>query len=140
MPRRRVFGTGGEASGRMGQPCRPITASNRVVMTEHHDPYAVLGVTSVATPAEINHAFRVKVRDLHPDTRDTLVGGAAGDTQLEQLIAAYRLLRDPERRALYDRDVSANPDAPLTIPITHHRSQSPAASHPIWAGPVRRHR
>jgi curved DNA-binding protein CbpA len=109
-------------------------------MTEHHDPYAVLGVAPVATPAEINHAFRVKVRDLHPDTRHALVGGAAGDNRLEQLIAAYHLLRDPERRALYDRSVSLNPDVPLTIPVTRHRSQPPTASQTIWAGPVRRHR
>jgi hypothetical protein len=135
-----VLGTDGEASGRMGQPFRPITASNGVAMTEHHDPYAVLGVTPVATPAEINHAFRVKVRDLHPDTRHAPVGGAAGDTLLEQLIAAYHLLRDPERRALYDRDITAKPDGPLLIPVTHHRSQSPTASDPIWAGPVRHHR
>ena len=109
-------------------------------MKEDHDPYAVLGVTVVATPAEISHAFRVKVRDLHPDTRHAPAGGAAGDTQLGQLIAAYHLLRDPETRALYDRNVSANSIAPLTIPVTHHRSEPPVASKPIWAGPVRRHR
>jgi curved DNA-binding protein CbpA len=126
-------------------------------MTEDHDPYALLGVTRVATPAEINHAFRVKVRDLHPDTRHARPGGAVGDTQLEQLIAAYHLLHDAESRALYDRNataprrqpppgpspsrsVSANQDGPLTIPVTYRRSQSPTASHLIWAGPVRRHR
>jgi curved DNA-binding protein CbpA len=125
-------------------------------MTEDHDPYAVLGVTPVATPAEIHHAFRVKVRSLHPDTRHPRVDGAARDEQLEQLIAAYQRLRDPERRALYDssatapprqqppspspsRRVSATPKGPLTIPVTHH-GQSPAATHLLWAGPVRRHR
>ncbi|MCU1697229.1 MAG: DnaJ protein [Mycobacterium sp.] len=126
-------------------------------MTEDHDPYAVLGVTPVATPAEINHAFRIKLRDLHPDTRHPRAGGATGDIQLEQLIAAYHLLRDPESRALHDRNataprrqqppspsqsrsVCANPAGPLTIPVTHHRSQSPAARYPIWAGPVHPHR
>jgi len=120
-------------------------------MTEDHDPYAVLGVTPVATPAEIHHAFRVKVRSLHPDTRHPRTDGAARDGQLEQLIAAYRRLRDPERRALYDRGaaapptpspsrrVSATPQGPLTIPVTHH-GQPPAATHLLWAGPVRRHR
>jgi curved DNA-binding protein CbpA len=128
-------------------------------MTEDHDPYAVLGVTPVATPAEINHAFRVKVRVLHPDTRHPRASGAAGDTQLEKLIAAYHLLHDPESRALHDRNaiaatvprrqppspspsrsVFASPDGPLTIPVTHHRHQSPAAACLIWVGPVRRHR
>jgi curved DNA-binding protein CbpA len=118
-------------------------------MTEDHDPYAVLGVTPVATPAEINHAFRVKVRDLHPDTRHPRAGGVAGDSQLEQLIAAYHLLRDPERRARHDRNVTAaaapsrnvyaNPLGPLTIPVTHG-GQPAAATYLMWAGPVRHHR
>lgn len=157
--------TGGGAPGRKpGTPFRPFTASIwigvefGVAVTEDIDPYAVLGLTSVATPAEITHAFRVKLRDLHPDTRHRRAGGA-GDIQLEQLIAAYHLLHDPERRARYDRnanaataprgqqppdpspsrDVSANSGVPLTIPVTY-RSQPPAASYLIWAGPVRRHR
>ncbi len=58
-------------------------------MTEDHNPYAVLGVTPIATPAEINQAFRARLRALHPDTRHHDAGGAAGDTALRQLIAAY---------------------------------------------------
>jgi curved DNA-binding protein CbpA len=129
-------------------------------MTEDRDPYAVLGVTSVSTLAEINHAFRAKLRALHPDTRHRGAGGAAGDIQLQQLIAAYHLLRDPHHRAQYDRNTgiaavsvapqrptpsppqrsSASAEGPQTIPVTHHRSPAPAAGYLLWAGPVRRHR
>ena len=129
-------------------------------MTEDHNPYAVLGVTPIATAAEINHAFRAKLRALHPDTRQRDAAGAAGDTQLQQLIAAYHLLRDPEHRAQHDRNAAsaaaprrqqrpspsppqrstASPERPLTIPVTHRRRQAPAAGYPLWAGPVRRHR
>jgi len=129
-------------------------------MTEDHNPYVVLGVTSIATPAEIDHAFRAKLRSLHPDARQRDAAAAAGDTQLQQLIAAYHLLRDPEHRAQHDRKAAsatpprgqqrpgpspaqrstASPEQPLTIPVTQHRRQGPAAGYPLWAGPVRRHR
>ncbi|WP_006242338.1 J domain-containing protein [Mycolicibacterium tusciae] len=131
-------------------------------MIEDHNPYAVLGVTPVATAAEINHAFRAKLRDVHPDTRRPAAGGVAGDTQLRGLIAAYHLLRDPQDRARYDHnariaaatsarqphqrpspsfsfDVAAVSVGPQIIPVTQPRRQAPARC-PLWAGPVRRHR
>jgi curved DNA-binding protein CbpA len=123
-------------------------------MTDDRNPYAVLGVTSVATLAEINHAFRAKLRALHPDTRGRDAVAAAGDTQLQQLIAAYQLLRDPENRARYDHTAapqhsnppppqhnSASSDGPVAIPVTHHRRGRAAdPDYPVWAGPVRRRR
>jgi curved DNA-binding protein CbpA len=131
-------------------------------MIEDHNPYAVLGVAPVATAAEINHAFRAKLRDVHPDTRRPAAGGVAGDTQLQRLIAAYQLLRDPADRARYDHnartaaaaaarqphqrpdpslsfDVSTDSVGPQIIPVTQYRRQAPANC-PLWAGPVRRHR
>jgi curved DNA-binding protein CbpA len=139
----------------------PLTITSCIAIMEEHNPYTVLGVTPVATAAEINHAFRAKLRDVHPDTRLPAAGGAAGDTQLQRLIAAYHLLRDPENRARHDRDartvaattarqphprpnppvscdVSAVSLGPQVIPVTQHRRQAPAAG-PLWAGPVRRH-
>jgi curved DNA-binding protein CbpA len=126
-----------------------------IAMTENNDPYDVLGVTMAATPAEISYAFRAKVRFLHPDTRDGDSAGAVGETQLHRLIAAYHVLRDPEQRAEHDRSAAArqqrrgpssSPDrriasyqAPLTIPVTHHRRRAPIGDYPLWAGPVRRH-
>ena len=127
-------------------------------MNEHPDPYAVLGVTPTATPAEITHAFRAKLRTLHPDTRSA----AIGDGQLRQVLAAHGLLRDPNRRADYDRTANlapapppprrsgpsapprrtpANPPGPVQITVTYLRKDSRArpAQHPLWAGPVRRH-
>jgi molecular chaperone DnaJ len=129
-------------------------------MTEDLNPYAVLRVSSHATLADINHAFRARLRALHPDTRHPESGGTASDTKLQQLIAAYHLLRDAQDRAQHDRNagaatapppqrrprpsgsfpVSASPDGPVTIPVTHRASRAPAARGPLWAGPVRRHR
>lgn len=73
--------------------------------------YAVLGVTPAVSAAELNHAFRVLVRQHHPDTRPTDAAdtagaspsGAASDQRLQQILAAYTVLRDPARRAAYDR-------------------------------------
>ncbi|HYJ56264.1 MAG TPA: DnaJ domain-containing protein [Mycobacterium sp.] len=129
-------------------------------MTEDHNPYAVLGVTPIASAAEINQAFRAKLRALHPDTRTRDAAGTAGDTALRQLIAAYHLLRDPVHRAQHDRNAAAaaaprpqqrpspsppqrstaSPEGPVTIPVTHRHSQAPVAGYLLWAGPVRRHR
>ena len=123
------------------------------------DPYLVLGVSPTATQAEITHAYRTRLRAHHPDTRQTPASQTA-DEHLRQLLAAYALLRDPTRRADYDRATAhtATPpsnsptgptpaDRPLAgaiqIPITYRNATTPApdvAAPPLRAGPVRRHR
>lgn len=67
-------------------------------MTSEPDPYAVLGVAPTATAEEITAAYHRLIRELHPDTR------AKPDTaRLTEVVNAYRVLRDPERRAAHDR-------------------------------------
>ena len=125
----------------------------------NRDPYLVLGVSPTATQAEITHAYRTRLRAHHPDTRQTPSSQTA-DEHLRQLLAAYALLRDPTRRADYDRATAhtATPppnsptgptpaDRPLAdaiqIPITYRNATTPApdvAAPPLRAGPVRRHR
>lgn len=111
-------------------------------MTKQPDLYAVLGVPPTATPAEISHAYRVLLRRHHPDTRgpDDGSSDAGSDTALRQVLAAYTILRDPARRADYDRDT-----APATPPARPERQQAPYvrgqhSQPPIVAGPVRWHR
>lgn len=102
------------------------------------DPYTVLGVLPTATKAEITHAYRRHLRDHHPDTRLTEPNSGA-DERLRQILAAYALLRDPHRRAEYDRAHRAHEEtAPVQVTVTHIEStdQQP----PLWAGPVRWHR
>ncbi len=98
--------------------------------------YAVLGVTPTATPAEISHAFRIKLRALHPDS---YCAGSPADaqTRLQQVLAAYTLLRDPQRRAIYDQKYPAHIDTDTVhITVTHHAAPQ-ANRPPLWAGPVR---
>jgi curved DNA-binding protein CbpA len=121
------------------------------------DPYLILGIPPTATHAEITHAYRDRLRAHHPDTRHTPSSQIA-DEHLRQVLAAYALLRDPARRADYDRATSratAPPvhrrqkpspadDAPaggVQIPVTHHATTTTAhvPEPPLRAGPVRRH-
>jgi len=59
--------------------------------------YRVLQVDPTADPDVVQAAYRVLARKLHPD----LVGDEEG---MKVLNAAWEVLRDPQRRARYDRD------------------------------------
>ncbi|SEQ67324.1 DnaJ domain-containing protein [Mycobacterium sp. 88mf] len=119
-------------------------------MCTQFDPYRVLGVSPAATQDEITHAYRIRLRAHHPDTRQTLSGHIA-DEHLQQLLTAYAQLRDPARRAEYDR-ATGTPQRPIpadhpaagavSIPVTHRSPTTDAnTTAPLLrAGPVRRHR
>jgi molecular chaperone DnaJ len=64
------------------------------------DLYAVLGVRPDATEEEIKRAYRKKAREHHPDATG---GDAASEETFKEVSFAYEVLRDPERRARYDR-------------------------------------
>jgi curved DNA-binding protein CbpA len=123
------------------------------------DPYLVLGVSPTATQAEITHAYRTHLRSHHPDTRHTSSSHTA-DECLRQVLAAYAILRDPTRRADYDRATAPAATPPPThvrpkptpanrpstgavqIPITYRTTNTRTihiSAPPLRAGPVRRH-
>ena len=126
---------------------------------QNPDPYLVLGVSPNATQAEITHAYRTRLRAHHPDTRHPPASKTADDA-LRQVVAAYALLRDPARRADYDRvaphaappppqspqrptPVDRPPAGRIQIPITYRTTNTASADvapPPLRAGPVRRHR
>ena len=68
---------------------------------QQRDPYAQLGVSRAATPAEINAAYRKLVRALHPDSADTPTEPSA----LHAVIDAHRILGDPEQRQAHDQSL-----------------------------------
>ena len=128
------------------------------------DPYATLGVSPTATAQEITRAYRRRLRSYHPDLRGDPAGSGADD-RLHAALAAYALLRDPRRRAEYDRSVRAAGPVPVTVapgtpvtpvvlvvpvtpvalvvPVTPVAPVTPVEvlePPPLWAGPVRRHR
>jgi len=66
---------------------------------EDPDPYVVLGVRRQASPEEIARAYRRAARLTHPDGG----GSGAGPDRFRLVRDAYEVLRDPGRRAGYDR-------------------------------------
>jgi molecular chaperone DnaJ len=66
---------------------------------DDRDPYGVLGLRRQASPDEIARAYRRAARATHPDT-----GGEGGGAERFRAVSdAYEVLRDPGRRAGYDR-------------------------------------
>ena len=65
---------------------------------ERRDPYIVLGVPRQASGEEIARAYRRAARASHPDS-----GGAGSAERFRAVSDAYEVLRDPRRRAVYDR-------------------------------------
>ncbi len=103
-------------------------------MTPPPDPYAVLGVDRDATQAEITTAYRRLVRTLHPDAQQP------DPDRLNAVLAAYQLLRDPQRRAAYDRDHPRRSGTQQPSRTTGTRVNIRVHQKPdLRAGPVRRH-
>jgi curved DNA-binding protein CbpA len=96
------------------------------------DLYAILGLASDASQAQIGHAYRRLVCTHHPDIHPDPDSAA-----LAAAVAAYAILRDPARRAAYDRrrrsDRDQHPAPPPPVPRRHRRVPD------IRAGPVRWH-
>ena len=88
---------------------------------EDLDPYVVLGVRRLASPEEIARAYRRAARLTHPDG-----GGSGGGSERFHAVSdAYEVLRDPGRRAGYDRQHPlSRPEAGRTAryagPRSHH--------------------
>jgi len=70
-----------------------------MVFDAEKDYYAILGVSSFATPQEIKRAYHKLARRYHPDSRE-----AQTPTRLfHQIQEAYSVLSDPAGRNAYDR-------------------------------------
>ena len=64
------------------------------------DYYEVLEVAKDATADDIKKAYRKKAYQFHPDKNP---GDHAAEDKFKTASEAYEVLRDPEKRALYDR-------------------------------------
>jgi curved DNA-binding protein len=65
----------------------------------HRDLYEILGVSRTATPEEIKKVYRRLARQTHPDVNP---GNKAAEERFKEATAAFEVLSDAKRRALYD--------------------------------------
>ena len=68
--------------------------------TGKRDCYEVLGISRNATPDEIKKAYRKLALQYHPDKNR---GESASEEKFKEVSEAYEILRDPEKRAAFDR-------------------------------------
>jgi molecular chaperone DnaJ len=64
------------------------------------DYYDVLGVQRTATEQDLKSAFRKLAKDHHPDRNP---GDTDAEQKFKELNEAYEILKDPQKRAAYDR-------------------------------------
>lgn len=64
------------------------------------EPYQILGVAKDANGDTIRKAYRKLAKQLHPDTNP---GDQAAEERFKAVQSAYDLLKDPEKRARFDR-------------------------------------
>jgi curved DNA-binding protein CbpA len=97
---------------------------------ERLDPYIVLGVAREASVEEIGRAYRRAARTSHPD------GGGDGSAERFRAVSdAYDELRDPLRRAAYDRShPPARSPTPTAAPRGSVRYAAPGSQHLVLGG------
>ena len=66
---------------------------------EFKDYYAVMGVARDASQAEIKRAYRQRARKYHPDVSKE----KNAEARFKEVGEAYEVLKDPEKRAAYDK-------------------------------------
>ena len=70
---------------------------------DYKDYYAILGVSKEASQDEIQRAYRKLARQYHPDINKE----AGAEDRFKDVGEAYEVLKDPDKRAKYDRYGSA---------------------------------
>ena len=83
------------------------------------DPYSVLGISPDASEEEIKSAYRKLVKQYHPDANPQ---EEHAEEKMNQINAAYAMLRGGERGQLFDNDWfrEQQDDVPIRRSILYH--------------------
>lgn len=78
------------------------------------DYYVILGIARTASASGIRDAFRELAKRYHPDHM-----GPQGTSLFQDIVEAYQVLSDPDRRRVYNHGLSAAAEhvAPAPTPI-----------------------
>ena len=119
-------------------------------MNSQPDYYDVLRVKPAASRQEISRAYRTLMRTHHPDLDGGPAGGGPADGgaldrgELLQIMQAFAVLRDPARRAAYDRSrtgtsagTATQGAGPIVIPVRRVNRRNVPAGNTIRITPVR---
>lgn len=68
----------------------------------HPDHYATLNIDRCASGSEIKRAYRILAQRFHPDVTED----SDGERKFKDVAAAYRALKRPESRIVYDRQIN----------------------------------
>jgi molecular chaperone DnaJ len=85
--------------------------------------YLTLGIPRSESAEGIRHAFRESVKRYHPDRV-----GAMDVSFFQEIVRAYHVLGDPQRRAQYDEGLShGDPSAALPTSVIVHSATEPGS-------------
>src|SRR6266513_284893 len=76
--------------------------------------YDVLGVERTADESELKSAFRKLAMKWHPDRNP---GDKSSEVRFKEINEAYEILKDPDKRAAYDRLVMPHSSMPVPEPL-----------------------
>ncbi|MEN9203305.1 MAG: J domain-containing protein [Thermostichus sp. DG_1_6_bins_120] len=93
--------------------------------------YDVLGVSALATAAEIKRAYRRLVKYHHPDSPLSKKDRATSE-RIRQINAAYTVLKDPQLRRDYDHQLNPRRSRPQPTASPRETVSHEAAARKAW--------